>query len=104
MITSKNDQVIIERDFIRARRIRAPKIRAPKIRAPKIRAPKIRVLRRDGMTQQFRSWRHSSEWSSSMRRSLLASGGRLCQLLVSRKGLQGPREHPGAEFFSEGAR
>ena len=89
MITSKNDQVIIERDFIRARRIRAPK---------------ISVLRRDGMTQQFRSWRHSSEWSSSMRRSLLASGGRLCQLLVSQNGLQGPREHLDAEFFSEGAR
>ena len=94
MITSKNDQVIIELDFIRARRIRAPKIRAPK----------IRVLRRDGMTQQFRSWRHSSEWSSSMRRSLLASGNRLCQLLVSKNELQGPREHPDAGFFSEGAR
>ena len=94
MITSKNDQVIIERDLIRACRIRAPKIRVPK----------IRVLRRDGMTQQFRSWRHSSEWSSSMRRSLLASGNRLCQLLVSQNGLQGPREHPDAGFFSEGAR
>ena len=99
MITSKNDQVIIERDFIRARRIRAPKIRAPKIRAPK-----IRVLWRDGMTQQFRSWRHSSEWSSSMRREPIESRGHLCQLLVSQNGLQGPREHPGAEFFTEGAR
>ena len=94
MITSKNDQVIIERDFIRARMIRAPKIRAAK----------MRVLRRDGMTQQFRSWRHSSERSWSMRRSLLASGNRLCQLPVSQNGLQGPREHPDAGFFSEGAR
>ena len=94
MITSKNDQVIIERDFIRARRIRAPKIRAPK----------IRVLRRDGMTQQFRSWPRSSEWSSSMRRAPIESGDRLGQLLVTRKGLQGPKEHPDADFLSGGAR
>ena len=99
MITSKNDQVIIERDFIRA-----PKIRAPKIRVPKIRVPKIRALRRDGMTQQFRSWPRSSEWSSSMRRAPIASECRLGQLLGSRKGLQGLKEHLDADFFSEGAR
>ena len=56
------------------------------------------------MTQQFRSWRRSSEWSSSMRRARAESGDRLSQLLVSRKGLQEPREHPDADFFSEGAR
>ena len=84
MITSKDDQVIIERDFIRARRISA--------------------LRRDGMTQQFRSWRRSSEWSSSIRRAPKESGDRHWQLLVSRKGLQGLKEHLDAGFFSEGAR
>ena len=56
------------------------------------------------MTQQFRSLRRSNEWSHSMLRALIASGGRLCQLLVSRKGLQGLKEHPGAGLFSEGAR
>ena len=56
------------------------------------------------MTRQFRSWRRSSEWSLSMRRAPIESGDRLFQLLVSRKGLQGPREHPDADFFSEGAR
>ena len=95
MITSKNDQIIIDPDFIRA----------PRIRAPRIRVRRISALRRgDGMTQQFRSLRRSNEWSHSMRRALIASGGRLCQLLVSRKGLQGLKEHPGAGLFSEGAR
>ena len=89
MITSKNDQVIIERDFISARGISAPK---------------ISVLRRNGMTQQFKSWQRSSEWSLSMRRAPTESWDRLCQLLVSRKGVQGPREHPEAGFFGEGAR
>ena len=89
MVTSKNDQVIIERDFISARGISAPK---------------ISVLRRNGMTQQFKSWPRSSEGSSSMRRARVESGDRLGQLLVTRKGLQGPREHPDAGFFSEGAR
>ena len=89
MITSKNDLVIIERDFISARGISAPK---------------ISVLRRNGMTQQFKSWPRSSEWSLSMRRAPIESWDRLCQLLVSRKGVQGPRENPDADFFSEGAR
>lgn len=89
MVTSKDDQVIIERDFISARGISAPK---------------ISMLRRNGMTQQFRSWRRSSDWSSSMRRAPIESGDRLCQLLVTRKGLQGPKEHPDAGFFGEGAR
>ena len=56
------------------------------------------------MTRQFRSWRRSSQWSSSMRRAPIESGDRLFQLLVSRKGLQGLKEHPDADFFSEGAR
>ena len=56
------------------------------------------------MTQQFRSWQRSSEWSSSMRRAPIESGDRLGQLLVTRKGLQGPKEHPDADFLSEGAR
>ena len=89
MVTSKNDQVIIERDFISARGISAPK---------------ISVLRRNGMTQQFRSWPRSSEWSSSMRRAPIESGDRLGQLLVTRKGLHEPSEHPDADFLSEGAR
>lgn len=56
------------------------------------------------MTQQFRSWRRSSEWSSSIRRAPKESGDRHWQLLVSRKGLQGLKEHLDAGFFSEGAR
>lgn len=56
------------------------------------------------MTQQFKSWPRSSEWSSSMRRARAESGDRLSQLLVSRGGLQEPSEHPDADFFSEGAR
>ena len=56
------------------------------------------------MTQQFRSWPRSSEWSSSMRTAPIASGDRHWQLLGSRKGLQGLKEHPDADFFSEGAR
>ena len=89
MVTSKNGQVIIERDFISARGISAPK---------------ISELRRNGMTQQFKSWPRSSEWSSSMRRARAESGDRLGQLLASRRGLQEPSEHPDADFFSEGAR
>ena len=56
------------------------------------------------MTQQFRSWPRSSEWSSSMRTAPIALGDRHWQLLVSRKGLQGLKEHLDAGFFSEGAR
>ena len=39
-----------------------------------------------------------------MRRAPIKSGDRLGQLLVSRRGLQEPIEHPDADFLSEGAR